>query len=109
MWDDDVIAALRTWLGPTTWDEVHPADMGRFYDFILAYWRRNRDFWDETLARETMLREWRALWPNDDVEFFSAVLNERRQRGSAILSFLERHQHQQVGSIDLGSGPSIAN
>jgi hypothetical protein len=50
-------AALRTWIGGVAWDSHHPADEGRFYDFVHALWEMQRGHVDEVALRERIVQE----------------------------------------------------
>lgn len=87
-WNENTMAALRSWLSPETSHKWHPIDDGRFYEFIHAVWQEKQTLWDESEARETIERVYRELHPNDGDELVTRVAQKRREEGSLILDYL---------------------
>jgi hypothetical protein len=98
VWNEEVQAALRAWLAPSTAHTEHPLDDARFYNFIAQVWRARQGIWDETVAKERMSAAARDLHPDWPADLVSKLVETRRQQGTLILNFLASLREQ--GGLD---------
>ena len=99
-WNEDVQAALRAWLAPSTAHKEHPVDDARFYRFIAEVWRAHHGLWDEALVRDRIAAVATVLHPDWAEEIVAKIVESRRKHGTLILDFLTSlHERNKVHTL----------
>jgi len=87
-WSAETMKALEKWLAPETSYKKHPIDDINFYIFIGYVWKDIHNFWDESMARDTIKRKIKELHPEWPPDLIEKVTEERKSDGTIILDFL---------------------
>ena len=88
MWNDDTVAALDSWIGPSWRKDRHPVDDAVFFRFVLAVWDETHSLWPPSTVREFIRKRMLDIHPNLSDDFLVNFVDRNIERGTAILDFL---------------------
>ena len=92
---DKIDKYLASWIGPKTWDSMHPADLTRFYCFLHALLEYGGGKFDETDFKEKIMHAAKrnhspnSEWTDEEMKWLSERAFTFTTKAAHVVDYLE--------------------